>query len=236
MFSNRDKPTLPDKMILLLDSRELLPPFYFAADAYYANGKMVLGMLATGNHLVTRVKSNSVARFPAPPAGQPAAASRQAQKVRQQDPGRSSIETDRKPQQAPSPDYGEQGSFSASAPRTCFGVSPASFSASLPSLISLCPVDETTLRSIARHKSSSNGAEFPENLRRFLNEADRDSRGSPPSFLRDADQSQAMSVAEIFRPSDLKTIRLQVLDNFASVQWVVFLLRSQKAGAWLLRP
>jgi hypothetical protein len=67
VFSNRDKRTLLDKMILLLDSLGLLVPFYFVADAYYANGKTVRGLLAKGNHLVTRVKSNSVAYFPATP-------------------------------------------------------------------------------------------------------------------------------------------------------------------------
>lgn len=54
-------------MNLLLDSLGLSVPFYFVADAYYANGKTVRGLLAKGNHLVTRVKSNSVAYFPASP-------------------------------------------------------------------------------------------------------------------------------------------------------------------------
>ena len=67
MFSNRDQRTLLDKMILLLDSLGLQQPFYLVADAYYASGKVVRGLLAQGNHLVTRVKSNSVAFFPAAP-------------------------------------------------------------------------------------------------------------------------------------------------------------------------
>ena len=73
VFSNRDRRTLLDKMILLLDSLGLKQPFYFVADAYYASGKIVRGLLAQGNHLVTRVKSNSVAFFPAssPPANRP---------------------------------------------------------------------------------------------------------------------------------------------------------------------
>src|SRR5271169_6525498 len=41
-------------------------PFYFVADAYYAAGKMLNGLLKQGNHLVTRVKSNAVAYAPAP--------------------------------------------------------------------------------------------------------------------------------------------------------------------------
>jgi len=35
-------------------------PFYFLADAYYATGKIVSGLLKQGNHMVTRVKSNAV--------------------------------------------------------------------------------------------------------------------------------------------------------------------------------
>ena len=67
VFSNRDKRTLLDKMILLLDSLGMKEPFYFVADAYYATGKIVRGLLGQGNHLVTRVKSNSVAYLPATP-------------------------------------------------------------------------------------------------------------------------------------------------------------------------
>ena len=64
--SNRDKRTLLDKMILLVDSLCVSEPFYFVADAYYASGKIVRGLLAKGNHLVTRVKSNAVAYAPYP--------------------------------------------------------------------------------------------------------------------------------------------------------------------------
>ena len=73
VFSNRDRRTLLDKMILLIESLGLKEPCYFVADAYYASGKIVRGLLANGNHLVTRVKSNSVAWFPAPspPPGSP---------------------------------------------------------------------------------------------------------------------------------------------------------------------
>jgi len=72
VFSNRDKRTLLDKMILLIDSLGLTEPFYFVADAYYATGRIVRGLLANGNHLITRVKSNSVAWFPATaPANRP---------------------------------------------------------------------------------------------------------------------------------------------------------------------
>ena len=68
VFSNRDQRTLLDKMILLLDSLGLKESCYFVADAYYASGKIVRGLLAKDNHLVTRVKSNSVAFLPATPS------------------------------------------------------------------------------------------------------------------------------------------------------------------------
>ena len=67
VFSNRDKRTLLDKMILLLNSLGIEEPCIFVADAYYATGKIVRGLLAKGNHLVTRVRRNSVAYFPATP-------------------------------------------------------------------------------------------------------------------------------------------------------------------------
>jgi DDE superfamily endonuclease len=110
VFSNRDQRTLLDKMILLLDSPGRKQPFYFVADAYYASGKIVRGLLAHGNHLVTRVKSNSVAFFPAPPPppnrprpkGRPA---KYGKKIKLatllKDAGRL--------QEAPSPVYGEKG-------------------------------------------------------------------------------------------------------------------------------
>lgn len=73
VFSNRDQRTLLDKMIMLIDSLDVKEPFYFVADAYYASGKIVRGLLAKGNHLITRVKSNAAAYLPppAPPAHAP---------------------------------------------------------------------------------------------------------------------------------------------------------------------
>ena len=61
VYSNRDKRTLLDKMILLIDSLGLTEPSYLVADAYYATGKIVRGLLAKQNHLVTRLKNNAVA-------------------------------------------------------------------------------------------------------------------------------------------------------------------------------
>jgi hypothetical protein len=66
VFSNREKRTLLDKMILLVDALDINEPFIFVADAYYAASKIVRGLLRCGNHLVTRVKTNAVA-FERPP-------------------------------------------------------------------------------------------------------------------------------------------------------------------------
>jgi len=62
--TNRDKRTLLDKMLALLRTVPLPQRYYFVADAYYASRKMVNGMLSSGNHLITRCKSNSVAYRP----------------------------------------------------------------------------------------------------------------------------------------------------------------------------
>ena len=110
VFSNRDQRTLLDKMILLLDSLGLQQPFYFVADAYYASGKVVRGLLAQGNHLVTRVKSNSVAFFPAapPPPHRPRRRGRPAKYGKKIEVSSLLKETGRL-QEAPSPVYGEKG-------------------------------------------------------------------------------------------------------------------------------
>jgi hypothetical protein len=110
VFSNRDHRTLLDKMILLLDSLGLKEPFYFVADAYYASGNIVRGLLAHGNHLVTRVKSNSVAFFPAtpPPPSRPRRRGRPAKYGKKIKVAALLQQTDRL-QEASSPVYGEKG-------------------------------------------------------------------------------------------------------------------------------
>jgi hypothetical protein len=110
VFSNRDHRTLLDKTILLLDSLGLKQPFYFVADAYYASGKIVRGLLAQGNHLVTRVKSNSVAFFPAtpPPPHRPRRKGRPAKYGKKIKVATLLKQTDQL-QEAPSPVYGEKG-------------------------------------------------------------------------------------------------------------------------------
>ena len=70
VWSNRDRRTLLDKMLALLGLVGIATPFYFVADAYYATGKVVRGLIAQGHHLVSRVKSNAVAYAAAePPQG-----------------------------------------------------------------------------------------------------------------------------------------------------------------------
>jgi len=110
VFSNRDQRTLLDKMILLLGSLRLNQPFYFVADAYYASGKIVRGLLAHGNHLVTRVRSNSVAFFPAtpPPSHRPRRKGRPAKYGKKIHIASLLKDADRF-QEAPSPVYGENG-------------------------------------------------------------------------------------------------------------------------------
>lgn len=66
VFSNRDKRTLLDKMIILLDLLLITEPFYFVVDAYYASRKIIAPLLKVGNHLITRVRHNSVGYRPAP--------------------------------------------------------------------------------------------------------------------------------------------------------------------------
>ncbi|MCK5133864.1 MAG: transposase [Candidatus Sabulitectum sp.] len=64
VFNNNDKRTLLDKMVLLLNSLCMEAPYYFVADAYYAAAKIIHGLLAAGNHLITRVRKNAVAFEP----------------------------------------------------------------------------------------------------------------------------------------------------------------------------
>jgi hypothetical protein len=67
VFSNRDKRSLLDKMILLFSSLPIDQPCYFVADAYYACRSIITGLTALGHHLVTRVRNNSVAYEPVLP-------------------------------------------------------------------------------------------------------------------------------------------------------------------------
>jgi hypothetical protein len=68
VWSNRDRRTLLDKLVLLfLPLAQLLEaPVILVADSYYASRKVILPLLAAGHHLLTRAKRNCVAYAAAP--------------------------------------------------------------------------------------------------------------------------------------------------------------------------
>lgn len=66
--TNRDKRTLLDKIIILLDTLQITMPFYLVADRYYASAKVIVPLLKRGQHLITAMRSNAVAYLPAPAA------------------------------------------------------------------------------------------------------------------------------------------------------------------------
>jgi len=106
VWSNRDKRTLLDKMLGLLRTVSIETSFYFVADAYYAAGKVVKGLLIQGHHLLSRVKSNAVAYQPAePPKGKRrrGAPKRYGKKIKV----KSLLLDPRSMQEALSPVYGE---------------------------------------------------------------------------------------------------------------------------------
>ena len=109
VFSNRDKRTLLDKMILLIDALGMKEPCYFVADAYYASGKIVRGLLAKGNHLVTRVKRNSVAYYPATPLPRAQRRRGRPKKYGRKIKVASLLKNPDQIQEAASPVYGEAG-------------------------------------------------------------------------------------------------------------------------------
>ena len=53
VFSNRDKISILDKMITLVNSLEINECFYFIADAYYASKTIISPLISQGNHLVS---------------------------------------------------------------------------------------------------------------------------------------------------------------------------------------
>lgn len=66
VFSNRDKRTLYDKLLVMLNELDIKKQYYLVADAYYSVSKMVKGLKSNGNHLITRAKKNIVAYEVAP--------------------------------------------------------------------------------------------------------------------------------------------------------------------------
>jgi hypothetical protein len=106
VWSNRDKRTLLDKMLGLLGIVSIGAAFYFVADAYYAAGKVVKGLLKEGHHLVSRVRSNAVAYAPAEPQTgkkKRGAPKRYGKKIKV----KSLLSNPDSMQEAPSPVYGE---------------------------------------------------------------------------------------------------------------------------------
>ena len=109
VWSNRNRRTLLDKLGALLGSLPWDEPVTVVADAYYAAAKFALELLRQGHHLVTRVRANAVAYFPADPPkrkrkrrGRPAAYGRKT-KLHDWFRYRDDFTT------APSPVYGETG-------------------------------------------------------------------------------------------------------------------------------
>lgn len=109
VWSNRDRRTLLDKLVLLFLplAAALEAPVILVADAYYASAKIILPLLRTGHQLVTRVKKNCVAYHPAsqPKRRRPGRPRLYGKRVRLRelfaDPGAF--------QSVPSPVYGESG-------------------------------------------------------------------------------------------------------------------------------
>ena len=64
VYCNCNRKTLLDKIVdlllLLINDRE----FYLVADSYYASKKVILPLLGTGNHLVSRCRTNVVGYMP----------------------------------------------------------------------------------------------------------------------------------------------------------------------------
>ena len=106
VFTNRDKRTLLDKLILLLASLQLNQPVILIADAYYAAEKVMVGLFAAGHHLISRLKKNACAYEPAGPAAGPRARGRPrryGKKVKLRDLFAQAL------QRMASPAYGERG-------------------------------------------------------------------------------------------------------------------------------
>lgn len=66
-FTTRDRRTLLDKILELLDTTGITHQLYLLLDAFYANRKIIRGLLQRGHHLVSRVRMNAVAYLPASP-------------------------------------------------------------------------------------------------------------------------------------------------------------------------
>jgi hypothetical protein len=67
VFSNRETKSLLDKMVDLVGSLMIAIPYYLVLDAYYASKVIVRGLIKNGAHLITHVRANAVAYYPAEP-------------------------------------------------------------------------------------------------------------------------------------------------------------------------
>jgi hypothetical protein len=110
VFTNRDRRSLLDKFVALFRgvARDLEPGVLLVVDAYYASRKVLRPLFGAGHQVLTRVRSNAVAYYPAarpwpPRRGRPKL---YGPKVRLRDLWRSRRE---RFEQAPSPVYGETG-------------------------------------------------------------------------------------------------------------------------------
>lgn len=64
-FNSKKNLTLLDKMFDILLGLKLKEPFYFIADKYYCSGRFLKQLINAGNHMITMMKSNAVAYYPA---------------------------------------------------------------------------------------------------------------------------------------------------------------------------
>ena len=71
VFSNRDRRTLLDKLVVLLGELAIAQPFYLVADAYYSSATVILPLLEAGQHLIAAVRSTAVAYEPVEPLRRP---------------------------------------------------------------------------------------------------------------------------------------------------------------------
>ena len=64
-FHCKDSHTSLDKMFESLMSLSLPIAFYFIADKYYCSGRFMKQLIASGIHIITMMKKNTVAYYPA---------------------------------------------------------------------------------------------------------------------------------------------------------------------------
>lgn len=51
-------------MVIIVNTLVISMPYYLVGDAYYCGQILITGLLQSGNHLISRVRSNAVAYFP----------------------------------------------------------------------------------------------------------------------------------------------------------------------------